>query len=106
MKKIAKQYRQGDVLLTLAEIPASAKPLVLKDRVILAHGEVTGHHHSIVVKRNKFAAFTDGEQMYLRVKSQVVLEHQEHADIVVEPGDYIVRKQVEVWLDEVRRVAD
>jgi hypothetical protein len=106
MKKISKQYRQGDVLLDPCQIPATAKTLTVKDRVILAEGEATGHHHSIALKRNKLDVLLDGDQMYLRVKSPAVLEHQEHAAIVVEPGEYIVRKQMEVWLDEVRRVAD
>ncbi len=104
--KLSKQYRQGDVLLTLAKIPESAKPVKIQGKVILAEGEATGHHHAIASAPRKLQTFLDGEQLYLRVKSPVVLEHQEHAAITVEPGDYVVKKQIEVWLDEVRRVAD
>ena len=52
------------------------------------------------------SVFLDGPQMYLRVNQPVTLTHQEHAAAIIEPGDYIVKRQVEVWLDEVRQVAD
>lgn len=42
-------YRQGDVLVRpVSAIPADAKPIKrVGGRVILAEGEVTGHHHAI-----------------------------------------------------------
>lgn len=107
MKKIAKQYRQGDVLVTpIATIPQSAKPAGASGRVVLAEGEATGHCHAIDYTSCKMQVLTDGAQMYLRVKSPVVLHHQEHAPATITPGDYVVIRQVETWLDEVRRVAD
>lgn len=107
MKKITNQIRQGDVLVTPVQtIPASAKKIVGKRRVVLAEGEVTGHCHAIDYKAAQMAVFADGPQLYLRVKSPVVLTHQEHAPATLAPGDYMVKRQVEVWLDEVRQVAD
>lgn len=106
MKKQAKQYRQGDVLLTPAKIPASAVKSKTKGRVVLAEGEATGHMHAIDYKAKQMEVFTDGPELYLRVNSPVALTHQEHAAATIEPGDYVVRRQVEVWLDEVRQVAD
>lgn len=104
---IAKQYRQGDVLITpIGAIPASAKQVSTKKRVVLAEGEATGHQHAIDYSAKKMTVFLDGEQMYLRVLEPVVLMHQEHAAATIEPGEYLVRRQVEVWLDEVRQVAD
>lgn len=101
------QYRQGDVLVDpIPTIPASAKPAKTKNRVILAHGEATGHCHAIDYRSKQMKVYADGEQLYLRVLTPVVLQHQEHAPATIEPGDYIVRRQVEVWLDEVRQVAD
>ena len=101
------QYRQGDVLVDpIQAIPASAKPAKSRKRVVLAHGEVTGHMHAIDYQAKKMKVYADGDQLYLRVLSPVVLHHQEHAPATIEPGDYIVRRQVEVWLDEVRQVAD
>ena len=104
--KIINQYRQGDVLVTPAEIPASAKPVVRKKRIILAHGEVTGHCHAIDYTSKQLQVLTDGPQLYLRVKQPVALTHQEHSTAIIEPGDYMVVRQVEVWLDEVRQVTD
>jgi hypothetical protein len=106
-KKINRQLRQGDVLLhPIDAIPASAKRTKFKRRVVLAEGEATGHCHAIDFAAKQMTVFTDGAEMYLRVNEPVVLRHQEHAELTIEPGDYIVRRQVEVWLDEVRQVAD
>lgn len=104
--KVQNQVRQGDVLVTPATIPASAKPVASKKRVVLAEGEATGHAHTIDFSPKKLKVFQDGEAIYLRVLKPVVLTHQEHAAATIEPGDYLVRRQVEVWLDEVRQVAD
>ena len=41
-------YRQGDVLIErIAEIPTAAEKQSKSTRIILAHGEVTGHHHAL-----------------------------------------------------------
>lgn len=106
MATIRNQYRQGDVLVTpIDKIPDKAK-VVKGKRVVLAEGEATGHMHAIDYKPKQMEVLADGPQLYLRVKAPVVLTHQEHAPATIEPGDYIVVRQVEVWLDEVRRVAD
>jgi len=44
-----KIYRQGDVMIrAVAEIPSAAQDVTPKnDRIVLAHGEVTGHAHAI-----------------------------------------------------------
>ncbi len=105
MQKIKNQFRQGDVLVNrIAMIPTGAKALK-SGQITLAEGEVTGHAHRIKASR-KITAFLDGEQLYLEVRAPVVLEHEEHAPLTIEPGSYEVRRQVEVWMDEVRAVAD
>lgn len=107
MKKINQQYRQGDVLVTPVQtIPASAKPVASRKRIVLAEGEATGHCHAIDYKAKQMKVFAEGNELYLRVMEPVVLTHQEHAPATIEPGDYLVKRQVEVWLDEVRQVAD
>lgn len=42
-------YRQGDVLIErIDSVPDDAQPVPLEDgRIVLAHGEVTGHAHAI-----------------------------------------------------------
>ena len=43
-------YRQGDVLIErIAEIPTTAEKQNKSARIILAHGEVTGHHHAMEI---------------------------------------------------------
>lgn len=48
MKKPTTQYRQGDVLIErIAKLPANLAPHAPENgRIILAHGEVTGHAHA------------------------------------------------------------
>jgi len=89
-------YRQGDVLL----VPTNEIPTTLKvtERVTLALGEVTGHHHSILDGSTVgYAADAEGLCEYLEVKSSAggQLTHQEHSTIVLPKGKYKVVKQVE-----------
>lgn len=105
--KIHRQYRQGDVLLhPIQSIPKSAQQQPLKGDIILAVGEATGHDHRIKSPRNRIRQYLDGPVMYLEVIEAVALTHQEHGDIVLEPGNYERRIQTETWLDEVRQVRD
>jgi hypothetical protein len=45
--KTPKTYRQGDVLLIETTETARGKDAREKGRIILAHGEMTGHAHEI-----------------------------------------------------------
>lgn len=106
--------RQGDILIVRTdEIPATAQPIPTEDgRHILAHGEVTGHHHSILEAPSGTTALlaTPNQEMYLLIKEgDALLEHQEHAAHVIPAGNYRVIRQRE--FDETqqqqwRRVAD
>jgi hypothetical protein len=107
MKKIAKQARQGDVLLTPVDsLPGGVKPLKHARKIVLAEGEATGHEHAIRAKASQIKQYVKDTELYLEVQFPVTLEHEEHASIIVEPGIYQVRRQVEQWMDEVHRVAD
>lgn len=67
-----KQYRQGDVMIErVDELPARARRKKDNGRVILALGEVTGHHHSFVVED---AARFEGEsgEEYFRVSGRAL----------------------------------
>jgi hypothetical protein len=103
---VKKQYRQGDVLVTpIDSIPNDAKPVkTVNGQHILAYGEATGHMHSV---REEMAEFLGvGERRFLKVKEPTQMVHAEHSALVLEPGTYEVKIQEEVWLNEVRRVAD
>src|SRR5437016_2761337 len=98
MKKIAKQVRQGDVLLLpVACLPDDVKKLKYAKRIVLAEGEATGHAHVIEAKAGQVKQYVKQAEVYLEVNYPVELEHDEHAAITLEPGIYQVRRQVEQW---------
>ena len=104
-------YRQGDVLITrIAALPKSATKLAREhNRVILAHGEVTGHHHSFCEETvDLYApAVPEAGVTYLEVRAAMaMLTHQEHATIRVAPGTYKVTRQREYSPEAIRNVAD
>ena len=104
-------FRQGDVLVVQADTaPDRLEPVPLEaGRLILAHGEVTGHAHVVVGEAELFtsADLTDLEERFLRVAGdRAQLVHDEHATLDLPPGDYIVRRQREYTPEEIRTVAD
>lgn len=108
MKKIL--FRQGDVLIeAIPSLPANLKKIDRENgRVILAHGEVTGHHHSLINEHvDLFETADEAGVTYLEVRDAVAaLTHQEHATINLPPGNYRVLRQREYHPQEIRRVAD
>ena len=66
MKK-REQYRQGDVLIErVAKVPAGLKPVAREaGRIVLAHGEVTGHAHAIAEPECEL--LETGDERFLRV---------------------------------------
>lgn len=115
MKKAATpiSYRQGDVLvvLTAAALPAGATEIApdARRRLVLAHGEVTGHAHAVQLDAKaapKVKYWDAGAERYLQVLEAVSLKHEEHGAILLERGTYRQAFQVEDFGEEVRRVAD
>lgn len=103
-------YRQGDVLIvSVSELPSDLDQVARENgRVVLAHGEATGHAHAIKDKRA--ALFRDPKLaavfMHVTGDSPVALEHDEHDTIVIPPGNYQVIRQREYSPEEIRNVAD
>jgi hypothetical protein len=103
--------RQGDILIVpVAAIPATVKPVAPENnRVVLAHGEVTGHHHSFAMSE-RVALFREdggGGGLFLSVtNAPAPLEHQEHHALTIAPGHYEVRRQVEYTPAAIRSVED
>lgn len=98
------QFRQGDVFLERIEDEATVElgERVKRDkgRVVLAHGEVTGHAHAIEAGGAiLFLGKAANEDRFLRVLRPVNLTHEEHSPIALSPGLYRVRRQRE-WTDE------
>jgi hypothetical protein len=104
MNDTRRAYRQGDVLLVpCAGIPADAcEEAPEGGRVILAHGERTGHCHAMAADRVRHfrqdrVDRVDGRRAFVRVagSAPVALQHDEHASLMIPPGDYRVIQQRE-----------
>jgi hypothetical protein len=105
-KSMKVQIRQGDVLVESCEEPTGELTPVEPEggRVILAHGEATGHAHAIPMA--DAALLAKGAERFLWVQRRTQLKHDEHAPIWIEPGTYRVTRQREYTPEEIRNVAD
>ena len=113
------QYRQGDVLIErIAEIPATAQKQDRSSRIILAHGEVTGHHHALETTDPadwwKLGEVSTADQkpttlageLFASLPDGGVVTHQEHAEIKLPPGHYRITRQREYSPEAIHNVAD
>lgn len=104
-------YRQGDVgLRAIKALPDGAEPVDNAGRIVLAHGEVTGHAHAVdATKAREFTMRDAGNSVrrFLEVVSGgAEVKHEEHAAIPIPPGIYEIVQQSEYDPMEVRQVAD
>lgn len=112
-------YRQGDVLIELInEIPAKAVQQKKSRRIILAHGEVTGHHH-VLETRDPADWWKEGEipvtnekpstlagELFVSLPHGGAVKHQEHSKIELPKGNYRITRQREYSPERIRNVAD
>jgi hypothetical protein len=122
----SKDIRQGDVLLRpVGKLPMGCKPEVLGSRIVLAHGEVTGHAHAIydhlpatmapgaadeiaeaAIARARLWISPSGDR-FLEVTEPVTLRHEEHTEHTIPAGIFELPVQVEYTeAQAVRAVAD
>ena len=110
-KKTSKKltiYRQGDVnLVKVDDMDFSGAEEIKAEngRAILAHGEVTGHFHSVPAAAAK--QFRLGDKEFLKVNKDCEITHQEHAAFKVPQGTYqkvIAREYLEAG--KTRQVVD
>ena len=122
------QIRQGDVQIQQVEaLPDGCSEIAPEgSRIVLAHGEVTGHAHAIydhltlspsaadevaenVIARAQTKAklwlATNGDR-FLQVLEPVTLKHEEHTQHKLPAGIYKLPVQVEYSPAELQRVAD
>lgn len=106
MKREKRMFRQGDVLVERVEsIPEGTEPVERENgRIVLAHGEATGHAHAIALPEAAFLA--KGAERFLRVPKKAYLDHEEHSRIELPRGLYRVTRQVEYSPEEIRNVQD
>jgi pyruvate/2-oxoglutarate dehydrogenase complex dihydrolipoamide acyltransferase (E2) component len=130
MKKYPTMFRQGDVLIVMvAALAADARKREReKGRVVLAHGEVTGHAHAIerkdVVHYDAPNAEQAAQQLladagftfevtpvnapsFLEIPTGAEVLHEEHGTVVLPAGFAVAIRQRE-WTDadEPRQIAD
>lgn len=107
---IADQVRQGDILVHPVAGRARGRVRAPEQgRVVLAHGEVTGHSHD-VSESTVATQFEDTEfagTTVLDVTAPTIVVHQEHSPVPLAARQYEVRR-AEEWTDsdEPRQVAD
>lgn len=108
MKTKKQQFRQGDVFVERCadEIDGCTRLEPEGGRVILAHGEATGHAHALSVDAAALYEHPKTKERFLRVVRETSLLHEEHAPIKLKPGTYRVRRQREYSPTEIRNVAD
>jgi hypothetical protein len=106
-------FRQGDILLVPVpggRLPEHARPLPrdAEGRLVLALGEATGHAHAVAAPDADLLAEPDWvDQRFLRIVTEALLTHEEHAPIRLPAGLYRVVRQREYgpgW--QQREVAD
>ena len=89
------QARQGDVLLIPVKSPTGlTEETPDGDRVVLAHGEATGHVHAVSAARARAWRGAD-EMRYLEVRRGTQLIHDEHFPVMLDEGWYEIRRQRE-----------
>lgn len=111
-------YRQGDTLIRrVDDVPANAREMKRDEheRIVLAHGERTGHAHTF---RDKgicsFTTLNENDVEFLIVGgSGATLRHElvggkkaEHNEITVPAGKYEAAQQMEYSPAEIVRVQD
>jgi len=129
-KKYPTMFRQGDVLIVMvAALAAGATKRNRENgRVVLAHGEVTGHAHAIertdVIHYDAPNAEAAAQQLladagltievtpvnapsFLELPTGAEIVHEEHGTVVVPAGFAVALRQRE-WTDadEPRQIAD
>ena len=114
-----KTYRQGDVLIErIASIPTNASKQKPSGKIILAHGEVTGHHHCLEVsdpadwwKVGEIAPTLEkpsalAGELFVTLPAGGVVTHDEHSKIELPSGNYRITRQREYSPEAIRNVAD
>ena len=121
-----KIYRQGDTLLReISQLPQDivSIPKDNLNRVVIAHGEMTGHAHAfresevtgfVMETANKDISRTDGCPHFIEIGgSNAILNHEhitgkkaEHDAIIIPAGIYESAVQVEEMASSLTQVAD
>lgn len=103
--------RHGDVdIFRVTSLPKNLK--MVKGSTI-AFGEATGHHHTLFAEDlgTQITQYLDelSQKTYFKIEGgKALLKHQEHREIILNPGNYEVNIEQEhdYFLNEAKRVLD
>lgn len=111
--------RQGDVLIErISKIPTTATKQKKSAHIILAHGEVTGHHHCLELadpadwwKEGEIAPTLEkpstlAGEIFVNLKVPAKVTHDEHSTIDLPVGNYRISRQREYSPEAIRNVND
>ena len=96
--EIGDHMLHGDVIIErVAELPADFSQGKVEPKSALAYGEATGHLHQLQGEPGiDFDLRVNSEgARHLRVFKPVLLKHQEHSPMLLQPGDYKIGIQRE-----------
>ena len=100
-------FRQGDVLVERIR-PRSLKSAIKVERengrIVLAHGEATGHAHAIAELGVEMFE-VDGQRLVFS-ETGFSIQHEEHSRIDLPAGTYRVTRQREYTPEQIRNVLD
>jgi hypothetical protein len=108
--KIKNTAQQGDVILKrIDNLPLGKRIKINKNdkgEMVLAEGETTGHYHGILEQDSEL--LTIDNKVYLNLKENATLTHQEHHHIELEAGIWEVGRvqEYDYFSKMVRPVAD
>jgi hypothetical protein len=91
------QIRHGDLLLERVESTEGSGSRRTRG-LVLARGEATGHAHTL----RGAVEVLDGpvaEPTRIRLAEPTVLDHQEHAPLLIPAGEWVIRRQSE-WVSD------
>ena len=95
--------RQGDLLFVKCDcIPEGS---VEQSDGVIARGESTGHAHRIADHKQALLMLCAGV-MYVKALRDTQIKHEEHHEVILPAGDWIVRRQREYQPDGWKQVAD
>lgn len=116
MKTFTKMAAQGDfIILRINDIPDDVEKFEAENgHYVIAHSE-TGHNHVMVMDRveaykPKNVANADLYELFLNVKSPTEIVHlrsfDTHESLLVDEGNYVIKRQREYTPEGFRRAAD
>lgn len=107
---MTKFHHQGDVPCYPHKGKVSGEKVKHDGKLTLALGEATGHHHTVYVPKieDMEAYKTANGGWILKLRTEGIIRHQEHKEIVLPPGTYRVGREREMdWFQKaVRKVVD